>query len=544
MAVITLAGEALIASYLADPESVVLNVDQMIFAHIPGLDYEQVPDRAQGLPVAGNIKATLPITQKGKVNNNLVVYSTVMPSDLGTWLFNWMGLYSSADNTLVAVAYVPEQEKRATVAELLGNVLTKNIAMEFNGASAVTGITINAESWQTDYTDRLRDMDDIQRQAMLTVFGRATYQQQAFRIKYSGGQYFLNSGSAVAGGLNISLDSDLSIVPGTLPKAIWLDVSQQTTMAGIENVFSVVSNDGSLLNDYIDSGMQHHMIRLGTINSSASIVDERGVIVDSLSRMSMATETSRGLMLLAAAAEVLAGTGGTKAVTSAGLAAASSSENESNKFVKRDGNGDFSARIITATLNGNSSTATRLETARTIGGVPFNGTVNINLPGVNQAGNQNTSGNAATATKLATARSITVAGAVDGSATFDGSANATITVRKKVGEFYIQFPGASAPSALFGGTWSAKFETEGIFFRTPGGNALAFNGGIQTDMIGSHAHTHTDTVGQNTSSNGEQMRQSDNARFSNATTKTTNSTGGIETRPRNRTIRVWELIAI
>src|SRR5690606_33676010 len=97
--------------------------------------------------------------------------------------------------------------------------------------------------------------------------------------------------------------------------------------------------------------------------------------------------------------------------------------------------------------------------------------------------------NAATATKLATARTITVAGAMDGSATFDGSANTTITVRKKVGEFYIQFPGASAPSTLFGGTWSAQFETEGIFFRTPGGNALGFNSGIQENLIGNHSHS-------------------------------------------------------
>ena len=44
---------------------------------------------------------------------------------------------------------------------------------------------------------------------------------------------------------------------------------------------------------------------------------------------------------------------------------------------------------------GNAATATALETARTIGGVSFNGTANINLPGVNTAGNQNTSGTAA-----------------------------------------------------------------------------------------------------------------------------------------------------
>ena len=40
-----------------------------------------------------------------------------------------------------------------------------------------------------------------------------------------------------------------------------------------------------------------------------------------------------------------------------------------------------------------------LATPRTIGGVSFDGSANINLPGVNVAGNQNTSGNAATATE-------------------------------------------------------------------------------------------------------------------------------------------------
>jgi hypothetical protein len=70
-------------------------------------------------------------------------------------------------------------------------------------------------------------------------------------------------------------------------------------------------------------------------------------------------------------------------------------------------------------VTGNADTATTLETARTIGGVSFNGSANINLPGVNTAGNQDTSGNAATATALATAR--TIAGN-----SFDGTANITI----------------------------------------------------------------------------------------------------------------------
>jgi hypothetical protein len=67
-------------------------------------------------------------------------------------------------------------------------------------------------------------------------------------------------------------------------------------------------------------------------------------------------------------------------------------------------------------LNGNASTATTLQTARLIGGVSFNGSANIDLPGVNAAGNQNTSGNAASATVLQTARLI-------GGVSFNGSAN-------------------------------------------------------------------------------------------------------------------------
>ena len=68
---------------------------------------------------------------------------------------------------------------------------------------------------------------------------------------------------------------------------------------------------------------------------------------------------------------------------------------------------------------GNAATATALQNARTIGGVSFDGTANINLPGVNTSGSQDTSGNAATATALETAR--TIAGV-----SFDGTANISL----------------------------------------------------------------------------------------------------------------------
>jgi hypothetical protein len=94
--------------------------------------------------------------------------------------------------------------------------------------------------------------------------------------------------------------------------------------------------------------------------------------------------------------------------------------NTASKVVARDASGNFVAGTITAALTGNASTAATLQTARTIGGVSFNGAADINLPGVNTAGTQATSGNAGSATVLQTARTIN-------GTSFDGSADITIT---------------------------------------------------------------------------------------------------------------------
>jgi hypothetical protein len=59
------------------------------------------------------------------------------------------------------------------------------------------------------------------------------------------------------------------------------------------------------------------------------------------------------------------------------------SSNSINAIVIRDGLGNFSAGTITASLSGNASTATSLQTARTINGISFNGTSNVNIPTLN-----------------------------------------------------------------------------------------------------------------------------------------------------------------
>ncbi|WP_425354519.1 beta strand repeat-containing protein [Escherichia coli] len=132
----------------------------------------------------------------------------------------------------------------------------------------------------------------------------------------------------------------------------------------------------------------------------------------------------------------------------------------------------LSAVALSGSLTGNASTATKLQTARTIGGVSFDGSANIDLPGVNKAGNQSTTGNAATATKLQTARTI-------GGVSFDGSANIDLPGVNKAGN---QSTTGNAATAT-------KLQTA----RTIGG--VSFDGSANIDLPGVNKAGNQSTTG-------------------------------------------------
>ncbi len=86
----------------------------------------------------------------------------------------------------------------------------------------------------------------------------------------------------------------------------------------------------------------------------------------------------------------------------------------------KNGRGYYCSHQFVSSLSGNAATATKLASSINIGGVSFDGSADIDLPGVNTKGNQDTTGNAATATKLQTACTIN-------GVSFDGSKDITLT---------------------------------------------------------------------------------------------------------------------
>ncbi|MCZ4324578.1 phage tail protein [Pseudomonas anguilliseptica] len=271
---ITLAGESLIAQKQGAQQ--ILTVSRFILANVPGLDPNGPVDRAAGKPAAGQIVGTYDVTQAGYVNPNQVVYSLMLGSDIGDFDWNWIGL-ETAENVLLMVAYVPTQQKRRNIPPLqLGNNVTRNFLVVFDGAQALTGLTIDASTWQHDFTVRLAGIDERERQSNRDMFGRACFFGSALQLEKVGSVYQLKPGTAYVEGVRLQRAAALAVVPPAFPTTAWLDVALQRELNDVVASWSVVWGAGKV--DYVDSaGVQHYCVAIADLPSSSTITDRRPV---------------------------------------------------------------------------------------------------------------------------------------------------------------------------------------------------------------------------------------------------------------------------
>ncbi len=185
--------------------------------------------------------------------------------------------------------------------------------------------------------------------------------------------------------ITIGLPSSISVnlvgdVTGTATLASTVTVSDETSNTDFPIVFNDESN--GLLDD---TGSFVYNPSTGALTSSAFVGNLTGDVTGNVS--------------------------GSSGSTTGNAATATALNTTTDGIVKTTGgDGTLSIGVLVsgdipnnaADTSGNAATATALETARNIGGVSFDGTADINLPGVNTTGDQNTTGNAATATLAST----------------------------------------------------------------------------------------------------------------------------------------------
>jgi hypothetical protein len=274
--VLTFAGESLIASKMA--AGAVLDIDRIVLANVPGQDPNTVADRAEGLPDAAQIvhEYAIPTEFKGFVNPNQVVYSMLLTSDIGPFEFNWLGLYSSADDVVVAITHVPTLTKTATAGAELGNNMTRNFLLEFSGAQELTGVTVEAATWQVDFTVRLKGIDERERLSNRDIYGRSLFFGEGFKVVNTDGSISLQPGTAYVEGVRIRLDAPLPLNPGVLPKPVLLDVALLPQGSDVAAVSTPVFTEQA---DYADAnGVAHYVEKIADIDAAGNVTDLRTVL--------------------------------------------------------------------------------------------------------------------------------------------------------------------------------------------------------------------------------------------------------------------------
>ena len=202
----------------AQAEGFTVPIDKMYIADVEGLDPSAVPSAGEGIPEGA---MAYELDAGGRIEANCVVYSKVLGADEGNFYINWMGIYSSRHQTLVAVCYVPRHLKYKTVGFNAGNTLYKNFAIQFANASALTGITVPAETWQVNLDDRyaLLNHGHDDRYALLN-HGHAVGDVNGLQ-------------TALDGKLETSHNTDENAHPGTFVKRVGdTDITGNLTLMG------------------------------------------------------------------------------------------------------------------------------------------------------------------------------------------------------------------------------------------------------------------------------------------------------------------------
>lgn len=248
------------------------DMNEMIFAYIPGLDASQPIDRSDGLPDVSLWVHQQDIDQVGKLGDNALAYSVVIPGTVAEFTFNAIYLRDkNVPSSCGMVVHKAEETKENGMAS------TKSLVQAYAGAAEIAGITVDAATWQIDYQARLIGMEEDHRLACLDNYGHTAFvegfdvTQQADPNKYQ-----VTPGIVYVGGLRGVLTGDVLQTITTKPNGLYVDVVRQGTALSVwENIVTITASQTELT-DYVDgNGDQHYVAKLAGINADGSVDDWR-----------------------------------------------------------------------------------------------------------------------------------------------------------------------------------------------------------------------------------------------------------------------------
>ena len=248
--------------------------DEFIFANIPGLSDDNL-DSHLTIPQENQIVHRQEVSQIGALNENAIVYSVTVGTEIGDFDFNWVGLVNKSENLLACGIYSGLTSKVKNREQKQGNSITRSVLLEFPRAQELANVSVSAETWQIDFTMRLSGIDEKIRLTNRDLYGRAVFFNNAFLLKRkSGNVYTLDSGHAYIEGVRAEIKQTEEVTVPTLPASVYVDICHHATVTGAYQTEIKYLTQSK--NDYVGSdGYQHYVQIIADIASDGTITDRR-----------------------------------------------------------------------------------------------------------------------------------------------------------------------------------------------------------------------------------------------------------------------------
>ncbi|HHF5569806.1 TPA: phage tail protein [Haemophilus influenzae] len=248
--------------------------DEFIFANIPGLNENNLAQHLT-MPTSAQIVHRQTVSQSGVINENAVVYSVTIGTEVGDFDFNFIGLINRSKNLLAVAVQTDTVKKIRNKNAVQGNSITRNMLLEFSGAKALTGINVNANTWQIDFTVRLHGLDEKIRLTNRDLYGRAVFFDDSFLVKRkTGNQFTIQPGNAYVEGVRMDLGTEHHLTANSLPCSIYADVVHHCTVTGeYQTEIKYLTKSKA---DYVDTANRQHYVQiLADIDSQGNVTDRR-----------------------------------------------------------------------------------------------------------------------------------------------------------------------------------------------------------------------------------------------------------------------------
>ena len=248
--------------------------DEFIFANIPGLNENNL-EQYLTMPTSAQIVHRQAVSQSGVINENAVVYSVTIGTEVGDFDFNFIGLINRSKNLLAVAVQTDTVKKIRNKNAVQGNSITRNMLLEFSGAKALTGINVNANTWQIDFTVRLHGLDEKIRLTNRDLYGRAVFFDDSFLVKRkTGNQFTIQPGNAYVEGVRMDLSALYNLTANNLPCSVYADLVHHCTVTGeYQTEIKYLTQSKA---DYVDTANRQHYVQiLADIDSQGNVTDRR-----------------------------------------------------------------------------------------------------------------------------------------------------------------------------------------------------------------------------------------------------------------------------